>query len=384
MIEDMDAASAWLSLVSLRFVQRNAPPNRPVAFASNNEPESSNNRENLSSSIEGLGDGGSNKCYGYSGDVLIRRDTNGRLIVDLALNDAERDIILEAYNIMKNFEVPPLHNRDTSFEAPIAGRNSISKPSNNDNRCSNDFESLKNSLAFSSTPTIKYQSGEEVPRVIGVVELFGVAFNQGINEMQTVANMTGTKDIQEQAEININCMKKLSLYYERYRIAFIHQFSILEQKLISSLPNDKNLKFVRKDLLCNLDKLLSNSDKIKQEAEEAVTNASKSPSEKHVDVILKLNRLVRRIASTHGILCKSGKDRTGVGVTLEAARIIAEDIGVMGGSAIVQLLRLHGVRKMNVWANTGQDKFAFNTIQKMNLPPCYQPPAGTHAGSIKS
>lgn len=87
---------------------------------------------------------------------------------------------------------------------------------------------------------------------------------------------------------------------------------------------------------------------------------------------------------TVGILCKSGKDRTGMSVTLEISRSLVEDLGVLGGSEVCKVLRTYGVRRMNLYANTGQSKFAFNQIQKQMLPSCYKPPPGTHAGNIAS
>ena len=71
-------------------------------------------------------------------------------------------------------------------------------------------------------------------------------------------------------------------------------------------------------------------------------------------------------------------------MTLETARSLVEELGVLNGMDVCQLLRYHGVRRMNVWANTGQSKYAFNNIQKMALPACYRPPAGTNAGNIVS
>ena len=73
-----------------------------------------------------------------------------------------------------------------------------------------------------------------------------------------------------------------------------------------------------------------------------------------------------------------------MGVTLEITRALVEDLGIVNGIETCQLLRSNGVRRMNVYANTGQDKFAFNNIQKMALPSCYRPPTGTHAGNVKS
>jgi hypothetical protein len=140
---------------------------------------------------------------------------------------------------------------------------------------------------------------------------------------------------------------------------------------------------------------------------EAVTASQSNPYEKHVDVLLKSSAICRQIAGIVCILCKSGKfysffysnhehffnyssslslgkDRTSMGVTLENTRALVEDLGVLNGQEICQLMRSQGVRRMNVYANTGQPMFAFNQIQRRALPACYRPPPGSHAGNITS
>ena len=106
-------------------------------------------------------------------------------------------------------------------------------------------------------------------------------------------------------------------------------------------------------------------------------------SEKNVGILLKASRLCRSVAGTMSILCKSGKDRTSMCVTLEQARYLIEDeLEVYGGQEIIRVFRKHGVRRMNVWANTGQCLYAFNSIQCQILPMCFRPPPGTFSGSV--
>lgn len=73
-----------------------------------------------------------------------------------------------------------------------------------------------------------------------------------------------------------------------------------------------------------------------------------------------------------------------MGVTLENAKSIVEQLGVKDGLEICQVMRLHGARRMNVYANTGQSMFAFNSIQRLALPLCYRPPTNTCSGSVNS
>lgn len=84
------------------------------------------------------------------------------------------------------------------------------------------------------------------------------------------------------------------------------------------------------------------------------------------------------------ILILIGKDRTSMGVTLEEGRLLAEDCGVLECPAAIQNFRKHGVRRMNVYANTGQSMYAFNSIQRRALPACLRPPPGTFTGKVNS
>jgi hypothetical protein len=70
-------------------------------------------------------------------------------------------------------------------------------------------------------------------------------------------------------------------------------------------------------------------------------------------------------------------------ITLEQVRYLIESRSVAaGGQELCRIMRRHGVRRMNVWANTGQSLYAFNSIQRQILPTCYSPPVGTFSGSV--
>ena len=70
-------------------------------------------------------------------------------------------------------------------------------------------------------------------------------------------------------------------------------------------------------------------------------------------------------------------------VTLEQSRYLVEGNNeVQGGQELCRVMRRHGVRRMNVWANTGQSLYAFNSLQRQILPTCYSPPEGTFSGSV--
>lgn len=119
-----------------------------------------------------------------------------------------------------------------------------------------------------------------------------------------------------------------------------------------------------------------------QEAEVAVELACNRPSDIHVHVLLKTSAICRHLAGTIAVFCKSGKDRTAMGVTLDMTRCLVEAEGVLAGKAFCNVLRVHGCRRMNVYANTGQPMYAFGTLDRRALPNCYVPPANICNGNV--
>ena len=130
-----------------------------------------------------------------------------------------------------------------------------------------------------------------------------------------------------------------------------------------------------------ISKNLNSMDKLATDVTHAIHAGNVTTSEKHVHVLLKTSSLCRELGGVIGILCKSGKDRTSMGVTLDMARGLNEASGVTTSTAnICQLLRLHGTRRANVYANTGHLTYAFNFMQRSLLPVCFKPPHGSFSG----
>ncbi len=73
-----------------------------------------------------------------------------------------------------------------------------------------------------------------------------------------------------------------------------------------------------------------------------------------------------------------------MGVTLDQGKILCEEADVSDHPGCIQIMRKYGVRRMNVYANTGQSMYAFNSIQRLALPTCYRPPLGTFTGKVNS
>ena len=81
-------------------------------------------------------------------------------------------------------------------------------------------------------------------------------------------------------------------------------------------------------------------------------------------------------------MCKSGKDRSSMGLTLEHALLLRDEHGLPAEAAAAarQTMRRHGVRRENVRQNTANRSYAFNWLQQRFLPEEYRPPEGSANG----
>ena len=120
--------------------------------------------------------------------------------------------------------------------------------------------------------------------------------------------------------------------------------------------------------------------------------------EKHWLILVEAERAARTLDCALAVFCKSGKDRTGMAVTLAAAMVVGDHDRAAApppadsdGNAPAQAnddaeklmlhrantLREHGVRVRVCEKNTGRKKYAFNVIQREFLPFPYRPPMST-------
>lgn len=125
-------------------------------------------------------------------------------------------------------------------------------------------------------------------------------------------------------------------------------------------------------------------DRLMQDARIAVIEGGQKPNDKHIHVLLKTNALCRYMAGVVGNMCKSGKDRTSMGVTLDETAHLVKSAGAVDGKEVCQTLRTYGARRMNVYANTGQCMYAFGPLDRLALPSCYTPPLQTCSGNVNT
>lgn len=196
-----------------------------------------------------------------------------------------------------------------------------------------------------------YQDGAEV-RIVPLL------FTQGINEMQSFANMVGHHGIELQKAVNGASLRILQQYFAHYQTRGHVENSQQVRKLISAL----------------------------EFAIEEGSNTNKETS-----ILLKSSDVLRALNGGRVTFCKSGKDRTAMSVTLEVARIIFWDVASMDPAErhsetmkTANTLRSHGLRMDIAAKNIGRYKYSFNSIQRKLLPEIYRPPMSTIQDMVSS
>jgi len=189
----------------------------------------------------------------------------------------------------------------------------------------------------------------------GLIPVMPVFFSHGVNEMQTIANKLGEADLQ--GDIVTKGVRDLKRYCDEYK-----RFAL---KVLERADSTR--------LIQEIDKMLT-----------SLEIAVASDKSKNVDILTLSEDIARRVNGGRLTCCKSGKDRTGMSVTLEQARILISEHGMEPSKLheALHLMRSMGTRMDNVEKNIGQRKYAFNKIQVYTLPKLLRPPIMNIGGSI--
>ncbi len=174
--------------------------------------------------------------------------------------------------------------------------------------------------------------------------VFPIFWNQGINTDALVAHSRGKDSLQQ--EINREALRDLHNYIQR------------ETEEVSTVPNVKQAKYCYEQLKT----LLSENRPIDEKILKWAAKATRA-----------LNGILL-------ISCKSGKDRTGMAVTLEEGRFLKE-VSTMSKELCreaLRELRYKGVRRENCRKNIGIAQYAFTNHDAQSLPEKYKPPLGTY------
>ncbi|KAF0690268.1 Aste57867_18342 [Aphanomyces stellatus] len=195
---------------------------------------------------------------------------------------------------------------------------------------------------------------------LGLISVTPVLFTQGINEMQSLANMVGSSGVELQSTINNASFKSLQNYHSKYLKTNLEQDSTAAHLLLDPLM--------------------------------AVVQ-SENAAAKNTRILLEASEVVRRLNGGRVTYCKSGKDRTAMSVTLEQARLLfkrpsgVNPLHLMGATEqlnigpeelqAANLMREFGIRIEIAKKNVGRYKYSFNSIQRKMLPDIYRPPMST-------
>lgn len=208
---------------------------------------------------------------------------------------------------------------------------------------------LLNSDAWSVLPQA-LQQGNAIP-------VHPVLFTQGVNEWQVMSNLLGTNGFQTNA--NMLAVRQLQGFMEQCmcNCEFAHE---QDQYSIALLQDLQQLT--------------------------APKGARRNTKGFEHELLWLAADCVRALGGGRVSCCKSGKDRTAQAVTLEATRTLAKASGLRRSSeqALANLMREFGVRRANVWKNTGTFAYAFNALQVKSLPLPYRPPQGTYRHGLAS
>lgn len=195
------------------------------------------------------------------------------------------------------------------------------------------------------------------------IGITSVLFTQGINEMQSFANILGHSGVSLQSKVNSTSLRSIMKYYEQFQS-------------IGSDPHQRIEKALQKLRLYV---------------------GSENASAKNTWILLHAADAVRCLNGGRVTYCKSGKDRTAMSITIEEARLIVQsrqsnvtptDIleppQVEEIKRIANILREFGSRIDIAKKNVGRAKYSFNSIQRKLLPAIYRPPLSTIQDMVTS
>lgn len=235
--------------------------------------------------------------------------------------------------------------------------------------------------------------------VVVAVGVHAVTVAQGVNEVQSVANMRGVALLQE--AVNADALPRIRAYCERFN-AFYRDLSGAAASAAAVATVDHAVGSADVGVGAPSSEVLSDTVQAEVDAGcsastvgraiEAlekrlarVEAAEKGPKkEKNVRLLVEAAGLARAVGGVRLTCCKSGKDRTGMSVTYEQARLLQERHALAQGDVkeAMDVTRGHGVRRANCGKNTGSDRFAFNKFQRRMLPPELKPPTGCGGSKV--
>ncbi len=205
------------------------------------------------------------------------------------------------------------------------------------------------------------------------IDLVSVLFTQGIDMVQTIALQTQGKSSTEnlnsgdlQKAFNNSSLKVLNSYCHRYPVVYegSRQTSVGDAKLDNGEPVHPIVHEMYK------------------------TIQDFSSARKDVYMLEQMEDVALLLKALRVTFCKSGKDRTGMAVTLEQSRHLQKKYGVGTKEkdmiANANIMREYGTRLDVVEKNIKKRVYAINSIQANFLPEMYKPPVNVLEDLIRN
>ena len=206
---------------------------------------------------------------------------------------------------------------------------------------------------------------------ISIVPLF---FSQGVNELQTIANKMGKYELH--TEINLYTLNLLKQYVKAYCKYYEQPSSGSEGPASPRLLPSSFVRSRHSSLPPPPSRSATFLSSLRDDFAHLEHSHQSGLGSKNLSFLLSSADLLRKLDCTRIVGCKSAKDRTSMMITLDCVKLLYERHGLKDSEIQValNLMRLEGVRRMNVLKNTGGTAYAFNKLQRSLLPPALRPP----------
>jgi len=207
------------------------------------------------------------------------------------------------------------------------------------------------------------------------IKFVAVLFTQGIDYQQSIALNTQTKSTIE----GYRSPGELQREFNERSLTILNSYC-------HSLPLDVTLLRKIDSTLA----FLNGTDEVHAVALPMYkTLQDASTGTKNIEVLERLEDIAVQLNALRITFCKSGKDRTGMAVTLEQSRYMAKKFGVGTYDKEVMIhnaniMREYGTRLDVVEKNIKKRCYAINAIQANFLPYEYKPPPGVLEDLIRN
>lgn len=207
----------------------------------------------------------------------------------------------------------------------------------------------------------------------------------GVDVNQTISDLISQQNITMENNINRLCFRDLLLYEvqllskDRLRPLSIALYNAPDSPAGTTIHMPRFFQYIFKNYDCSqtldLDAINAQFPAVSEELR-SVKRMLESKVLKNVDLILAFLDLAKKFHAGITVMCKSGKDRTGMLVSLSEVRAMGF-ANIIGNDSIqwyLDLIRGYGTRIMNAEKNTGKAQYMFNALQDKFLPDLLKAP----------